>query len=195
MKLPLKFYQRPTLTIAQDLLGKILVRNKNGVITAGEIIETEAYGENDPASHAFRGLTSRNQPMFGPPGRAYVYFVYGMYHCFNVVTEKKGRGAAVLVRALRPIRGLAVMGRRVRSKNKSRLALTRTCAGPGKLCLAMAIDKKLNKTSLLGNEIYILKRSSLPKSQIKITPRIGIKEGRSKLWRFVKKEPWTKSVQ
>src|SRR2546428_899679 len=124
-KLPRTFYDRDTVEVAHELLGKLLVRVSGGIERVGRIVEVEAYlGPHDLAAHSARGLTPRTKIMFGPPGRAYVYFIYGMYYCMNVVTEREGRAAAVLVRALEPVRNLA--GR---------------AQGPGLLCRAMRIDK------------------------------------------------------
>ncbi|NUM82081.1 DNA-3-methyladenine glycosylase, partial [bacterium] len=113
--LPRSFYHRPTLEVAPELLGKILVRRHRGIITSGRIVEVEAYTHaDDPASHAFRGQTQRNAVMFGAPGHAYVYFIYGMYYCVNVVTERDGVAGACLIRALEPVTGIDVMKKRRR---------------------------------------------------------------------------------
>ena len=134
-KLPRTFYDRDTAIVARELLGKFLVHGDR----VGRIVETEAYlGPHDLAAHSARGLTKRNAPMFGPPGHAYVYMIYGMYFCMNVVTEREGHAAAVLLRALEPVRNL-----------------TGKTTGPGLLCNAMAIDKKLNGHDLLSDDFYI----------------------------------------
>lgn len=161
------FFERPTLTVAQDLLGKIMVFNK----VAGVITETEAYiGLNDPACHAARGKTPRNAVMFGPPGFSYVYFIYGMYHCLNFVTEEEGTPAAVL------IRGLMLM-------NPSPLHLN----GPGKICRHLNITRAHNAIDLIESDFFNVKDSPLT-PPYETTPRIGIKQGQEKLWRFVVKK-------
>jgi DNA-3-methyladenine glycosylase len=177
-KLPRAFYERPTLEVAADLLGKLLVRVKNGKVTAGKIVELEAYrSSDDAASHAYRQQTPRNALMFGEPGRAYVYFIYGMYYCVNVVTETHGVAGACLIRALEPVEGIPQMKKRRGLSHLHELA-----NGPGKLCLAMAIDKRLNGEDLLGESIYILDHEK--PLTIKRSPRIGIKAATEKPWRF-----------
>lgn len=180
-KLSRKFYQRPTLIVAQDLLGKVLVRHYYGKLTKGRIIETEAYiGKDDPACHACCGLTERNKPMFGEAGHAYIYFTYGMHYCFNIVTEKKGFPAAVLIRSVEPIKGIDIIKRR-----RGRVAEKDLTNGPAKLCRAFALDKKLNSVDLLGKELWVEdNKFKVKKKQIKKSPRIGIKVGRDKKWRF-----------
>jgi len=176
------FYDRPTLDVARDLLGKHLCFFG----LAGEIIETEAYiAENDPASHAYRGKTKRTEPMFGAPGHAYVYFVYGMYFCLNIVTESKGRAAAVLIRAIRPLKGLETM-RKNRGANVPYVNLTN---GPAKVCQAFGITKKQNGLDLcLGKEFYLEDGADYEDSEILITPRIGIRVGTELPWRFLLKD-------
>src|ERR1700757_1257347 len=138
-KLPRAFYDRDTITVAKELLGKYLVHLDKGVKRIGKIVEVEAYlGPHDLAAHSAKGLTPRTQVMFGPPGHAYVYLIYGMYFCMNVVTEKEGHASAVLIRALEPIQNIH----------------TRT-QGPGLLCKAMGIDKHLHGHDLLSNDFYI----------------------------------------
>ncbi|MBE9470995.1 MAG: DNA-3-methyladenine glycosylase, partial [Chloroflexi bacterium] len=132
------FFVRDTLTVARALLGQRLVRMLDGVRLSGRIVEVEAYiGEKDQASHARCGLTGRNAPMFGPPGHAYVYFIYGMHHCFNVVTERQNYPAAVLIRALEPLEGIEVM--RARRGGVPHVRLTN---GPARLCQALNIDRR-----------------------------------------------------
>src|SRR5207253_11269491 len=145
MKLPHAFYNRPTLDVAADLLGKVLVHQRRGVRTSGAIVEVEAYiGESDPACHAAPGPTRRNEPLYGPPGHAYVYLNYGIHCLVNVVTEAHGSPAAVLIRALAPLEGIDVMQRRRARPTKGRRAHTERvrraahdlCRGPGNLTMA-----------------------------------------------------------
>ncbi|MBN2086838.1 DNA-3-methyladenine glycosylase [Candidatus Peregrinibacteria bacterium] len=174
-KLPRSFFNRPTLNVTKELLGKILVIGD----CSGRINEVEAYiGEDDPACHACRGMTERNKPMFGDAGYLYVYFTYGMYHCVNIVTEKKGFPAAVLIRGIIPIDGKKIMEkRRGRKENLAN--------GPGKLCIALEITKKNhNKMDLCNNgDCYVYDDGFVPK-EIKSSPRIGIKVGLDKKWRY-----------
>src|SRR5205807_10145324 len=146
MKLPRSFYSRPTLDVARDLIGKVLVHNRRGVITSGAIVEVEAYiGESDPACHAAPGLTARNAPLYGPPGYAYVYLNYGIHALVTVVTEAEGSPAAVLIRAIDPLDGVELMRRRRARDVKGRrgrlgpagLAHHQLCRGPGNLARAM----------------------------------------------------------
>jgi DNA-3-methyladenine glycosylase len=174
-----KFYNRSTLKVAKELLGKYLVIEKNGKYVSGKIVETEAYiGPDDPASHAYRGLTPRNKVMFGEPGYAYVYLTYGMHHCLNFVTERKGFPAAVLIRALEPADGIEIMKERRKTKDLKNLT-----NGPAKLCQALGIDRTLNGADLCSDIIYVEDRGDKP-TKIVSTSRIGIKEGKDKKWRF-----------
>ncbi len=183
-RLPREFYGHPTLIVAQELLGQRLVRALNGQRLAGRIVEVEAYlGETDQASHARPGRTHRNVPMYGPPGHAYVYFIYGMYHCFNAVTEPEGLPAAVLVRALEPLEGLEIM--RHHRPGCSDCDLTN---GPGKLCRALAIDQTLNCADLCqGNVLWIEADTPVADEQVAASPRIGVRgdqRARTVPWRF-----------
>ena len=139
------FFTRDTIQVARELLGCDLVRRIGDVTLVGRIVETEAYlGVKDPCCHSFKGvLTNRTQSMYLPGGYSYVYFIYGMYHCFNVVTQMEGEPEAVLVRALKPIGGLVRM-----KKNRGQERLTNLCSGPGKLCQALEITKSLNGKKL-----------------------------------------------
>jgi DNA-3-methyladenine glycosylase len=157
-KLPRAFYNRATATVARELLGKHLVHRVNGAELIGRIVEVEAYlGPQDLASHSSRGLTERTKVMFGPPGHAYVYLIYGVHCCMNVVTEREGHGAAVLLRALEPVSKLE----------------GRTC-GPGLLCRAMQIDRRLNAHDLLSDDFFIAASSTTDKLSIVKSPRIGV---------------------
>lgn len=187
MLLDRQFYHRPTLEVARDLLGKKLIRRIDGTELSGIIIETEAYlGTNDSACHAFRGQTSRNTVMFGPPGYAYVYFTYGMHYLLNLVTEDEGNPCAVLIRAIEPLFGLDEMRARRKRPDKE---LTN---GPAKLCQALAIDKSLNGWNLTkGSQLWVENHKMAESRVVLSTPRIGIdyadKKDRDAQWRFLLK--------
>jgi DNA-3-methyladenine glycosylase len=196
-KLPRGFYDRPTLDVARDLIGKVLVHRRRGVITSGAIVEVEAYiGEDDPACHAAPGRTRRNEPLYGPPGFAYVYLNYGIHCLVNVVTEADGHPAAVLIRALDPIDGIAVMRRRRARDMKGRRAVSPgalddrgLCRGPGNLTMAMGITLAENRLDLLGDRLFIEDRGLRP-GPIAWGPRIGIRVGTEHPWRaFVAEHP------
>lgn len=173
-----KFYYNDTVNIARGLLGKILIHLLPEGLVMGKIVETEAYlSRDDPACHAVRGETKRNEAMFGPPGNAYVYLIYGMYYCFNVVTGKEGTGEAVLIRALEPLEGIMEMQQRRGISELSNLT-----NGPGKLCQAMGINKAHNKISLTDSDLVIMDTKENP--LIASSPRIGIKAGTDLLLRF-----------
>ena len=175
------YFSQDTLALARSLLGRILIHRSPEGTTSGMIVETEAYlSRNDPACHASRGKTKRNAAMFGPPGRAYVYFIYGMYYCFNVVSNDEGIGEAVLIRALEPLSGLKLMEKR-RRKSKTVLTLAN---GPGKLCAAMGIDKRLNGLPLFNAPFYLGRGKDIEPDLIKSSGRIGINQARDKPWRF-----------
>jgi DNA-3-methyladenine glycosylase len=179
-KLDRKFYDRPTIRVAKELLGKYLVIQKDDNLLSGKIVETEAYiGFKDPASHAYRGMTPRNKVMFGDPGYAYVYLTYGMHHCLNLVTEKDGYPAAVLIRALEPTEGIELMKKRRRCQNIKDLT-----SGPAKLCQALGIDRSLNGADLCSDMIYVEDRGENIR-EIVSSSRIGINEGKQKNWRFL----------
>ena len=191
MKLPRSFYDRPTLDVARDLIGKVLVHNRRGVRTSGVIVEVEAYiGESDPACHAAPGLTKRNAPLYGPPGIAYVYLNYGIHPLVNAVTESEGFPAAVLIRALEPLDGIAVMRRRRsrrmkgrRNRTASELRTHDLCRGPGNLTMAMGITLAENRQDLCGRQLYIEDRGIELGSAVSWGPRIGIRVGTEQLWR------------
>ena len=158
-------------------------RHPDGKIV-GKIVETEAYvGPHDLACHASKGRTARTEVMFGPPGHAYVYFIYGVYYCLNIVTEEVGHASAVLIRALEPVEGLELMQKKRGTEKIHSLA-----SGPGKLCLAMAIDKALNGADMSrGNVLYVEDRGE-PRPKILATPRIGVDyagKWKDKPWRFL----------
>jgi DNA-3-methyladenine glycosylase len=179
VKLPRSFYDRPTLEVARDLLGKVLVHHRRGVRTSGVIVEVEAYiGEADPACHAAPGWTPRNAPMYGVPGHAYVYLNYGIHWMVNIVTESHGSPAAVLIRALDPLEGLEVMRRRRRRVSTDQ----DLCRGPGNLTKAMGITLSENRADLLGTRLYVEDRG-VPIGPIVWGPRIGITVGAERPWR------------
>ena len=183
-KIPRAFYLRSTLTVAKDLLGQLIVRKYHGKKLVGRIVEVEAYrGSIDPASHAYRGRTKRNEVMFSEGGHLYVYFTYGMHFCANVVTREEGIAEAVLIRGVEPISGIDLM-RRLRGKNVPDLNLTN---GPAKFCEAFGIKRKENGVSLLGNEIYLVRGRRVRKSKIGASTRVGIRTGIEKRWRFFEK--------
>jgi len=177
-KLTRSFYLRPTLEVAPALLGKTIVyRHPEGLLVA-EIVEAEAYvGEDDPACHAAVGPTGRNRIMYEKGGHAYIYFIYGMYHCFNIVTEKAGFPAAVLIRGVKPVAGENIMA--ANSPPNSRILTN----GPGKFCRAFGLTRDHNGLDLTGNRLYLIDRGNSPE-KIMTTPRIGIKKGARRAWRF-----------
>jgi len=172
-RLPRDFYARDTLVVAQELLGKLLVHEEDGVRRVGRIVETEAYlGPHDLAAHSSKGRTPRTDVMFGPPGHAYVYFIYGFWNCMNVVTAAEGLPQAVLLRALEPVEGVA---------DKT--------SGPGLLCRAMHIDRTLNRADLCGDRLWIEQPPARsPAVEIVATTRIGVDyagEWAQRPWRFL----------
>jgi DNA-3-methyladenine glycosylase len=183
--LPSEFYDRPTLEVAADLIGKVLVHTFRGKRTSGVIVEVEAYiGETDPACHAAPGPTKRNQPLYGPPGRAYVYLNYGIHHLVNAVTEREGFPAAVLIRALEPLEGIDAMRRRRRSRGRSTMDDNKLCSGPGNLTVALGIGPRHNRADLSSSRLTI-EDHVLPKRNIRWTPRIGISVGQHHRWRCI----------
>lgn len=167
------FFEQSTCEVAQNLLGQILCVSKNGMLKKGMIVETEAYTQDDPASHSYK-KTKRSETMFGMGGLCYVYFIYGMYHCFNIVTEPSGVGAAVLIRALEPIENLD------------------NTNGPSKLCKQMGIDKNFNGMDLLSNnQIWLEKGQNIAKNGIISTTRVGINKAIDMKRRFfIKDNKW-----
>src|SRR5271168_2128887 len=161
------FYARPATDVARDCLGKILVHRGS----AGRIVEVEAYlGVGDRAAHSWRGPTDRTRVIFGPPGHAYVYFIYGMYDCLNFVAEPEGMAGCVLIRALEPLAGLATMRRRRPAARR----VEDLASGPGKLTLAMGITRKLNGADLTKSALHVRRLKDEPSLQVDVTPRIGI---------------------
>ncbi len=177
-KLTRGFYLRPTLKVARELLGTTIVYNHPRGPLAARIVETEAYiGEDDPACHAAVGRTMRNDVMFGPGGFGYIYFIYGMYNCFNVVTEREGFPAAVLIRAVEPVGGEEIM--KANSPANCRLVTN----GPGKFCRAFGLTREQNGLDLTGSTIYVIGQDGYT-PDVAVTRRIGIKKGAEKPWRF-----------
>src|SRR5574344_1896072 len=167
------FYLKDTLDVAKNLLGCILCRKIDNKILKGIIVETEAYTQEDPACHAYRGVTKRSKIMYEKGGIAYVYFTYGMYHCMNVVTEKEGRGCAVLIRAIEPLNNFD------------------NTDGPAKLCKVLNITRELNGVDLTTNKSPIWIEEGINPEEIVTTTRIGIKEAQDYPWRFyIKNNKW-----
>jgi DNA-3-methyladenine glycosylase len=182
------FYERNTVCVAKDLLGKVLVRKFGATSLEGVIVETEAYrGYDDAASHAYRGPTRRNQVMFGEPGHAYVYFTYGMHYCLNVTTEPAGQAGAVLIRAVQPIKGIDKMKKRRGTEHVKDLS-----NGPAKLTQAFDVTKALNGHDLtLGRKLYITEPARPGLFSISAGTRIGVRAGAEKLWRFsIRRNPF-----
>ncbi len=180
MILSKSFYSRPTIQVAKDLLGQFLVHETPQGTTAGRVVEVEAYlPKNDPACHASRGMTPRNEVMFGPAGYAYIYFCYGNHFMFNVVTEREGVPGAALVRALEPVKGASLMVKRRGPFKETDLGLTN---GPGKLVQALGIHRGHNKMSLWKKPLYLQRANR--KEPIGVTTRIGITEGSELPLRF-----------
>ncbi len=181
LALPPTFYQQPTLQLARALIGKRLIRICNGVELEARIVEVEAYHQDgDRACHAYAGKTARNAAMFGPAGHLYVYFIYGMHYCMNVVSEAAGTGAAVLIRAMEPLSGLETMhANRPSAKDHYDL-----CRGPAKCCQSFAIDKKMDGQPLGGKNIWLASDTSIPTQEIREGARIGISKSEDLLWRF-----------
>jgi DNA-3-methyladenine glycosylase len=182
-KLPRSFYLQPTLEVARQLLGMYLVRHTPRSRLSGRIVEVEAYlGSLDPASHAYRGPTSRNNVMFCTGGHLYVYFTYGMHFCSNVVTEAAGTGHAVLLRAVEPVEGIPALARR---RGLHSRAVVQLCNGPAKLCQAFGITRKYNGTDLCGTTLWIERRDSpMSGDLIGVSSRVGISAGKEQQWRF-----------
>ena len=161
------FYARPAIEVARDCLGKILVHGK----TAGRIVETEAYlGVDDRAAHAWRGVTNRTRVIFGPPGHAYIYFIYGMYECLNFVAEPEGQAGCVLIRAVEPLVGIEGMRRRRPTAKR----IEELASGPGKLTRAMGISRKQNGADLTVSPLHVRSPRDDTRFEVKVTPRIGI---------------------
>lgn len=169
--LPRAFYERETEIVAREMLGTVLECETDDGLASGIIVETEAYlGEHDLSCHAAAGRTARTEPLYGPPGSSYVYFIYGMYWCFNAVTRSEGLPSAVLVRALEPLDGVALMHKR-RQRIRNEVQLTN---GPGKLCTALGIDGSMNGKSLHRKPLRICEGEPVADDKVEVTTRIGI---------------------
>jgi len=170
--LPRDFYDRDTEVVARDLLGMVLECRTRDGRASGRIVETEAYlGEHDLACHAASGRTTRTEPLYGPPGTSYVYFIYGMYWCFNAVTRAEGHPSAVLVRAIEPLEGIPLMRERRGARVRRSTDLTN---GPGKLCQALGIDGRFNALPLDVPPLVIRQGEPVSRERVNVTPRIGI---------------------
>lgn len=180
------FFDRDTRVVARGLLGARLVRAApDGARLSGRIVEAEAYREGDAASHSFRGRTPRNAPMFGPPGCAYVYFTYGMHFCMNIVSEREGFGAAVLLRAVEPEDGLDEMRRR----RGAHVPVERLCRGPANLCKAFGLDRSWSGYDLCqaDSALFVEAGERIPEALVCVTPRVGVRGDATALsapWRW-----------
>jgi DNA-3-methyladenine glycosylase len=188
--LPRSFYERSTRAMARALLGTFLVHDEPGARSVGRIVETEAYlGAKDPAAHTFGGETVRNRTMFGPPGHLYVYLIYGIHHCCNVVTSPAGTGEAVLLRALEPVEGLDLMRER-----RGTRALKNLCSGPGKLVQALGLGREHDGNDLVRGSVFLADASSLPERfarrrlDIVTTTRVGITKAAELPLRFYERD-------
>ena len=189
-KLKREFYTRGVLTVARDLLGKTLVKEKDGIRLSGKIVEVEAYdGEVDMAAHTYIGKTKRNEIMFKEGGFFYVYFTYGAHFCCNIVTGKPGRGAAVLIRGIEPLEGVDIMvlnrfGRKLLNDRE----IFNLTSGPGKICSAFNITKNEYGLDLTGGDVYLIDGPKIKRENIVVTKRIGIKKSVDLPWRFYIKD-------
>jgi DNA-3-methyladenine glycosylase len=175
------FFSRYTPEVARDLLGCLLVRKIGDLYLSSIIVEDEAYrGSDDPASHAYRGLTERNKIMFGEAGYAYVYFTYGFHYCLNITTETLGKPGAVLIRAVEPHHGVEIM-----MKNRGVYKVQELCNGPGKVTKALMIDKRQNGLDIVTSEELFVTERVLNDFEIKTGERIGVSRGRKLKWRFL----------
>lgn len=179
------FFARDALDVAPDLIGRNLYRETDNGLSVGRIVETEAYrGADDPGSHAYRGMTPRNQVMFGPPGHLYIYFTYGMHFCVNVVTGKEGIASAVLLRAVEPTEGLDSMAQR-----RGTHVIRNLTRGPARLAQAFALGRAQNGLDLMSGPVQIGGRAR--RGEVITSPRIGLRPGMDQPWRFFEPGPWT----
>lgn len=184
MRLLHPFFNRQTETVAKELIGKVLVYESEEGIIKGIINETEAYTQDDEASHTFKGKTKRNEVMFKEAGHLYIYFTYGMHFCANIVTEDENTGCAVLIRSIIPLEGKEII-----KKNRNKEESKDLTNGPGKVCQAYGLSKDYNGIDLTDHKskIYLEDLGFIPK-KILITKRIGISKNKDRLWRFISKE-------
>ena len=190
-KLLNNFYTRDVLNVAKDLLGKTFCKiNNDGNLLAGRIVEVEAYNKNgDETAHSFRGKTPRNKVMFMGGGHLYIYFIYGMYYCANIVTGNENSGCAVLIRGIEPLDGIDLMSiNRFKRSELSKREIINLTNGPGKICSAFGFTKKHDGTDLCGNNIFICNAPEIAANNIVETTRIGIKKSAELTWRFYIKE-------
>ncbi|MBI5836388.1 MAG: DNA-3-methyladenine glycosylase [Candidatus Eisenbacteria bacterium] len=183
------FYNRPTVEVARALLGHLLVRSEGGRLLVGRIVETEAYvGEEDPACHAARGRTARNEVMYGPPGYSYVYFTYGMHHCLNAVTEREGYPAAVLLRAVEPLAGVERMCERrgIQRSGEGAAPDPRIASGPARLAQAFGLTREHSRLDLTRDDgaLRIERAGPRRRERVGVSGRIGISVARETQWRF-----------
>jgi DNA-3-methyladenine glycosylase len=185
-KIKKQFYLRDAVTVAKELLGKIFVYNSPEGLMAARIVETEAYiGEADEAAHSYKGISERNKVMFKEGGLLYVYFIYGVHFCCNVVTGAEGKGDACLLRAMEPVAGINMLALNRYGKEKmTEREKINLLNGPGKICRAFNIDKRLNGIDLTGNTLYILDADKINKNEISAGKRVGISKSKDLLWRY-----------
>ena len=190
IKLSKSFYKRDLLTVAKELLGKVLIKKNPKNLLAANIIEVEAYnGEIDKAAHTYSGRTERNKVMFNEGGFLYVYLSYGVHHCCNIVTGFEEKGTAVLIRAVEPLKGLDMMIKnRFSRKLKNDMEIINLTSGPGKVCKALGINKDHSGIDLTGDKIFLLDQPKVKASEIGISKRIGITKSTNYPWRFYIKE-------
>lgn len=174
-----KILSQPAEVVAPRLLGCQLIRQLDGQKLVSRIVETEAYSQDDVASHSYKGETPRTKVMFGPPGYLYVYFTYGMHYCCNIVTGPTGHGSAVLIRALEPLEGRTIM-----SQNRHGLSGESLTNGPAKLCQALEIDKTMNTHNLSKEPLRLIIKPPIAQDEVTQTTRIGISRGQDVPWRF-----------
>ena len=187
-----RWFDRPSVTVAPALIGRHLVRRfPDGSLARVRIVETEAYRSDDPASHSFRGPTARNRTMFGPAGHLYVYLIYGMHHCLNVVTGGPDRASAVLLRAGEPLENLRAL-----QANRGVMDESALCRGPGRLAQALGVDRTLDGIDLLASDVlWIEPGAAVPPARLDVTPRVGISVATDRPWRWLEAgSRWTTTL-